>query len=167
MSENKALTLEQTPFHVGNVNLKPENHGKKKKVNRMDIDGYVEVPATVLNAVSRADIKGLQEYMFKQDGEAKDTGCAAIPYTVQFNDHPFTISLTQEGKPAEFYSKKIHKFSAEPSHSGHVKLHLQIQVYPKNAKEMWALAMMSLEPHYLTVSPPPTQTHIEDEEQAA
>jgi len=162
MSETKALELGKTLFHVNNVNLKPENHGKKKKINRMDIDGYVEVPADVLEEVSRVATSDLQKYLFKDDGDPKDTGLGNLPFTIQFNDHPITLGLFEEKEGQEFMSKKIHKISAEPSHSGHVKMHMQIQVYPKNAKEMWALSMTSLEPHYLTVEAPPSQTHIED-----
>jgi hypothetical protein len=166
MTDHKALVLSKTQFHVSNVNLKPENHGKKKKVNRMDIDGYVEVPAEVLNEISRTNIDDLQSYLFTKEGEPKDTGLGGLPYNVQFNDHPIELSLTADGKAAEFISKKIHKISAEPSHSGHVKLHLQIQVYPLTAKEMWALSQTSLEPHYLTIMPPPRQGDIEDKEAA-
>lgn len=160
----KALELERTLFHVSNVNLKPENHGKDSKVNRMDIDGYVEVPAEVLREVSRVDTKSLQEYLFTKEGEPKDTGLSGLPFGVQFNDHPITLSLLQEGPGTEYVSKKIHKISAEPSHSGHVKMHMQIQIYPRSAKEMWNLAQTSLEPHYLGIDVPPHQSHIEDKE---
>ena len=164
MSDTKALVLGKTLFHVSNVNLKPENRGKKAKVNRMDIDGYVEVPMEVLSAISRADIHGLQEYMFSDEGDPIDTGAEAIPYRVQFNDHPINFSVMESGGGNDFVSKKIHKISAEPTHSGHVKIYMQIQIYPLNANEMWALSQTSLEPHYLTIEAPPHQAHIEDDD---
>jgi hypothetical protein len=168
MNENKTFILSKTQFHVTSPNVKPEKMGKKKQRLRVDLDGYVVVHASVLDDISRVDTDSLQVYLFKQDGEDKgnpqDTGMDRVPYKVQFNDHPFSLSVTEKGKETEHVSKKIHKFAVEPSHANHVKIHMQIQVYPVNAKDLWALAQTCLEPHYIEIMAPPTQLHVEDEQ---
>lgn len=163
MNEKKALVLSKTQFHVTSPNLKPEKMGKKKMRLRLDLDGYVVVPASVLDEISRVDTDYLQAYLFKETGDPEDTGMERVPYKAQFNDHPFSLSLTEQGKETEHVSKKIHKFAVEPSHAKHVKIYMQIQVYPVNAKDLWALAQSCLEPHYLEIMAPPTQMHVEDE----
>jgi hypothetical protein len=163
MNENKTLVLGKTQFHVTSPNLKPEKMGKKKQRLRMDLDGYVVVPADLLDRISRVDTDYLQAYLFKEGGEPEDTGMERVPYKVQFNDHPFSLSLTEKGKETEHVSKKIHKFAVESSHAKHVKIFMQIQVYPVNAKDLWALAQSCLEPHYLEIMAPPHQMHVEDE----
>lgn len=165
MNEVKALILDKTQFHVSNVNLKPENHGKKKRVNRMDIDGYVEVPAEVLNEISRTTTESLQDYLFNNEENPEDTGLEGLPFKVQFNDHRLGVSATMGSKVTDFVTKKIHKIFAQPSHSKHVKINMQIQIYPLNAKEMWALSQLGLEPHYITINPPPQQAQLAESEE--
>lgn len=156
--------LERTLFNVTNCHLNAVKGGKKKNRHLLSLNGYVEIPAEHLNEISRAETKSLQAYLFDSNGDPKDTGLGGLPFTVKFNDCPITLGLLKDGPADEYTSKTIHNLKAEPTISGHVKLYMQIQVYPSNAKEFWKLIQAELEPHYLSISAPPHQSDIEEKE---
>jgi len=124
---------------ITSINLDDESKGKDAK-RRVDLDMVSVVDPSVLTqmAVIAEEAPNYQQMFFTEDGKEKAIGVKDQTFDREFLRHVFTVHLPSGEKV--FTSKVVKKFKAVPAPNSKVNLSFQIQIYPDNANELWALS---------------------------